>query len=352
MAKHSNVKDSGAVFVIVPNTRKVTVPSSHYVIGTVGEHLSEQITFECPATIDGHDITGCERKYVTWQNVDGEVGHDELVGMTVNGDVASFKWNIRKGLTTSKGVVSFSVHFEDLVSGQTVYKFSTTTCKSCEILETVNAVLGNYEAVYVADDTLVFADYNAVTDGSLRLETNGLIPEGTLQITANGSYAVGEYAEVEVEIADAIPQITVSQDGVITASTPADFNDHTLSSLDDPDFKAENIKHGVNIFGIDGKCPFVEYVTGQIINDAIGLITVHIFGWSALNPNPNYQTYDVLGGKAMGASCPRDSLIAINTGGELISIESGAKIIDSIAFNLYVIKLTESNFKIIVSDRG
>lgn len=356
MAKHSNVKDAGAVFVIVPNTRKVVVPTSHFVIGTVGEHLSEQVTFECPATIDGHDITGCDKHYVTWQSADGTVGHDELVDMTVNEGVASFKWNVRNGLTTATGVVSFSVHFEDTASGNTVYKFSTTTCKSCEILDAINAIVGAYEAVYVADDALIFADYNAVKDGTLALDTNGLIPEGSLTITANGSYDVGKYAEVKVDITDAIPTIMVGEDGVVIASTPADYNEHTLSSLDDPDFKGANIRHGVNIFGVDGNCPVVEYVTGQIQNNAGSAIKVHMFGWSALSFHPRYQEYEVSAGKPMGATLAKGSPIVIRCkSNESLFITSGAETISSIVKaegSMYAVQPTGDGFNIVISDKG
>ena len=286
MAKHSNVKDDGAVFVIVPNTRKVIVPTSHYVIGTVGEHLSEQITFECPTTIDGHDITGCGRKYVTWQSVDGTVGHDGLEDMTVNGNVARFKWNVRNGLTTAKGVVSFSVHFEDVVKetvagkivDKTVYKFSTTTCKSCEILDTVNAMLGAYEAICVTDETLVIADYNAVTDSTLKIDSNAIIPHGSIEITANGSYDVGKYAMANVFIESAKPSVTVNEEGVVTAMTPADTTIHQLSASDDPDFIAENIKSGVKILGVSGRCPSVEYVQGTISNQLPNKVLIRHMG--------------------------------------------------------------------------
>lgn len=252
MAKHSNVKDGGAVFVIVPHTRKVTVPSSHYVIGTVGEHLSEQITFQCPKIIDGHDITGCDKKYVTWQSVDGTIGHDELVGMEIVDDVVSFKWNVRKGLTTEKGVVSFSVHFEDTVAEETVYKFSTTACKSCEILDAVNARIGAYEAIYVAGDKLVFADYNAVTDETLKLDANGIMPEGRITIKANGLWNVGTYAEAEVKVEGDAPTITVFENGLVKASSPFGEKTHYLSARDDSHFTPANIKAGVEIFGMTG----------------------------------------------------------------------------------------------------
>ena len=360
MARHSNVSDEGTVFVIVPNTRKVAVPSAHFVIGTVGEHLSEQITFECPKTIDGHDITACDRKYVTWQNVNGIVGHDELVGMTVEGDVAKFKWNIRNGLTTAKGVVSFSVHFEDTADDQTVYKFSTTTCKSCEILDAVNALLGAYEAVYVADETLIFGDYHAVTDSTLKLDGNKLMPEGTVEITANGTHDVGKFAQARVQVEDAMPSITVSKEGLVSASTPIGTTTHQLSASDDPDFKPENIKYGVKILGVSGNCPTVEYVLGKMANSADCVMKVYYFGINRMFSNstvawgdPSFNEEQIYsnGSYTDPFVVAKNSLIGISlTGGAKLTVTGNAKrVYEGVQANggLWIVKPTGNDFQIV-----
>lgn len=173
MTKHSSIVDSGAYFQIIPHTRKIVVPPPYAVIGTVGEHFAEQLTFRCPKLIDGHDVAKCANKYVTWQNVNGEVGHDKLKNVLENGKDVYFTWDVRNGLTVAKGIVSFSVHFEDVdANGKTHYRWSTTVCKECEILDSINASLGKYEAVYVEGDVLVFADYNIVKNSTLPLDTN------------------------------------------------------------------------------------------------------------------------------------------------------------------------------------
>lgn len=204
MAKHGGIKDNGTYFVIDPLARKVIVPHTQKSISVVGDHNSEQITFECSQIIDGHDISKCEKRYVSWINVNGVVGHDGLqiaqVEQSAEGKVY-LTWTIRDGLTVAKGVVQFSIHFEDTDdNGKILYRWGTTICKDCEILDSINAVLGAYESIYVVDNRLVFEDYNPVKDGTLKLETNGLIPEGTLIINHNGTFDVGKYAQVAVEI--------------------------------------------------------------------------------------------------------------------------------------------------------
>lgn len=235
MANHSGIIDSGTFFEIVPNTRKITVPPMYKVIATVGDHLSEQLTFRCPKLIDGHDVAGCARHYLTWKSVNQEVGHDELTLRDTDDEYIYFTWVVRDGLAVAKGLVSFSVHFEDTdPNGLTIYRWSTATCTECEILDSINAVLGAYEAIYVAGNKLVFADYIPVKDKTLVLETNGLIPEGTLKIEKNGIFDVGRYAQADVEV------------------------------LEDPNLIPENIKHGVDIFGVTGTCKSCTVVPGSI----------------------------------------------------------------------------------------
>lgn len=268
MAKHKGIKDSGAYFVIDAVSRKVIVPHVHKSIGVVGDHNSEQITFECPQIVDGHDVSQCASRYVTWFNVNGEVGHDELniiqVEQGTEGNIY-LTWTIRNGLTVAKGVVQFSVHFEDFnEDGTTLYRWSTTSCKDCDILDGVNAVLGAYKAVYVSGDTLVFDDYNAVKGEVLEIKTDGIIPEGTLIINENGKYPVGKYAEVNVAVDKNLPEITVFEDGKVTATEGEATSEIQLSNTHDPDFIAENIKSGINIFGVDGSYDPMPLVSGSI----------------------------------------------------------------------------------------
>lgn len=221
MANHSPVKDSGGFFQIIPASRQVKVPADQKAIGAVGDHLSEQLTFECPQFIDGHDVSGCARKYVTWKNVDGEMGHDELtVDKTEEGNLY-LVWTIRNALTSAKGLVQFSVHFEDVAEdGESiVYRWSTLTNQNCEILDAINAQLATYAAVYVNGDTLCIADYTPVHNGVLALDMTPIIPEGVKVINEAGVHDVALFAEVDVQGLYEDPTIEVDEvTGVITAT--------------------------------------------------------------------------------------------------------------------------------------
>lgn len=259
MPTHSGIKDNGTHFQIVPNTRKVAVPQSHKTLGTVGDHLSEQVTFICPKLIDGHDIKGCSEHYISWETTSGEPGHDHLELIGEDAKNLLYAWNIRGNTTIEAGVVAFAVHFADVSeTGKTLYHWGTTDCKECEILGTVNHAVGAYERIYVDGNRLVFADYHLVKDKKLLLQTPGVVPSGNKLIETNGHHDVAGLASVDVAVpTNRPPIIEVSESGLIKAHDGAgNETEQQLSVEDDPDFKPENIKKGVNIFGVEGTFEF------------------------------------------------------------------------------------------------
>lgn len=275
MAKHGNVRDSGEYFVINPVSRKVIVPHAHKAIGVVGDHLSEQIRFECPEFIDGHEVSKCSERYVYWTNVDGHEGSDRLDLVEVENGTAGMiylAWNVRDALTVGKGIVQFSVHFEDLnEKGDVLYRWGTASCKECEILDSINGKKGTYPRVYVDGERLVFADYAPVTGGKLNLTSLGITPVGTLTITENGIHNVlnHEFADVQVPVGVIDPQVGLSiknvkdtetgvNDGIVTVT----LNGETKIEKSLKDYASilsvypYNIIEGISMLGVVGthKC--------------------------------------------------------------------------------------------------
>ena len=214
--KFNGIRDAGVPLVVDPFTRRVTVPATERVIGVVGDHCSEQVTFQIPRTIDHHDMQTSTRLYVSWRNVDGEPGSDELEVIEVTEDTILLGWTIRDKVAAAKGLVDFSLHFECYDSGKLIYRWGTHTCSSCEILDSVNATLGAYAAIYIDDETLVFADYNPVHDEALDL-TSCIAPTGTLEISEEGKHDVGRYAYADVKGVYETPIIEISE-GVVKAT--------------------------------------------------------------------------------------------------------------------------------------
>ena len=228
--KNHTVKDGGSPFIVDPYARKVTVPYAGRVIGVVGDNCSEKVTFQIPNTIDGHDMPSSTRKYVAWRNVDGEPGTDELAIIEEGEEYCLYSWLVRDATTVAKGLVEFSLHFEcdDPETGKLIYRWGTYTCTDCEILDSVNTVMGAFAAIYINGETLVFADYTPVRNESLDL-TSCVVPEGVVEITELGTHDVGRYAYAEVKAVYEQPKIEVSDATIkatangLTTTTPLDI---------------------------------------------------------------------------------------------------------------------------------
>lgn len=237
MTTHSGIRDSGAMLQIIPSTRKISVPTNCKVIGTVGDINSEQVRFQCPKEIDGHDIEGCNQHYVTWENANGDIGIDHLEFLSKDDENLYFGWIVRGELTTKAGIVSFSIRFEDISeSGRTVYSWGTTECRDCKILDTVNASVGAFANVYVDGHTLVFADHTPVYDGqTLVLETPGIVPNGRKTINTNGVHDVVGFASVDVMVPRDNAITLELQDGGVMVAT--DGSTTVTKQLETPKIK-------------------------------------------------------------------------------------------------------------------
>ena len=216
--RNHNIKDANAPFEVDPFARKITVPYTGRVIGVVGDNCSEKVTFKIPKTIDGHSMASCTRKYVAWRNVYGEPGTDGLEIIEEGEEYVLYAWTVRDAITIAKGLVEFSLHFEcdNPETGKQIYSWGTHTCSDCEILDSVNTIMGAYAAIYIDGDALVFSDYTPVREKTLELES-GIIPEGTLEITEAGKHDVARYAYADIKEVYETPGITIT-DGKVSAT--------------------------------------------------------------------------------------------------------------------------------------
>ena len=305
MSKNHNIDDNNAPLLVDPAARKVTIPLTQRVFGAVGDHCSEQITFQIPNIIDGHDMPGCTRKYVSWRNVEGELGHDELRLKKAKSDSSLYSWTIRDVLTVAKGIVSFSLHFECYDdAGALLYRWSTTTCSDGEILDSVNAVMGAFKAIYLDGETLVFADATPVHEETIELRT-GILPRDTLEITERGKFDVAAYAYVdntalgepiiltvengvvkasangrEAELPLAKPSLGVNGSGLVTSSANGLNNQMQLTGSMITNVKADNIKKGIKVLDvtgtydpIEGTAPTIDVTAGVVTATANGQTT-------------------------------------------------------------------------------
>lgn len=153
---HSGVLDEGAKLQIVPSTRQVTVPASVAIIGTEGDHLSEELTFQCPKIIDGHDVSQCASHYISWINAAGDNGKFTIDDIWVEDGYVYFKWLIDEKITAMAGGVIFALHFVDYgENGLVLYRWSTTNCTALRVLPTTNHDTDDED-----DEAVLYVDVN------------------------------------------------------------------------------------------------------------------------------------------------------------------------------------------------
>lgn len=166
-------------------------------------------------------------------NVDQELGlnnnEDDDVDLSLKGQQSSS--SVDHEVTIPQGEHFIDIKFKkdgSADSDNDCFQFKITS--TSPTLTELNAeVAGNH-----------FTQVNAVAadvrDGKFFVGNGGLVLEGTAII--GSSYDT--------------PSISVSTSGVITATANGKSGQHTLSSSDDTDFVASNIKSGVQIFGVTG----------------------------------------------------------------------------------------------------
>ena len=130
------------------NLRKITVPQQLYNIGVAGDHLCEEIFFECPRYFDGNDLSehDCVVRYV---NAGKEYGEFNVTNMIVNDDSLLFGWKIDNYVTRYSGVINFTVQFNTVLDG-IKYQWQTTPAQ-------LNILAGlNIEQTITEKDDILF----------------------------------------------------------------------------------------------------------------------------------------------------------------------------------------------------
>ena len=139
------------------NLRKITVPQQLYNIGVAGDHLCEEIFFECPRYFDGNDLSehDCIIRFI---NAGKEYGESNITNMTVNEDSLVFGWKLDNYVTRYSGVISFTVQFETAKDG-IQYQWQTTPAQL-----NILAGLNIEQTITEKDDVLFRTLSNQVND--------------------------------------------------------------------------------------------------------------------------------------------------------------------------------------------
>ena len=127
MAHIHDITDSDKRFIIDVKTRAISFLGEHKLKLNQGDHNSERATFAVPRFVEGHDMLGCSKVEVHFNNISADKKNESRDVYPVadvqvspdSDDVVIFSWLISGNATRYAGILSFLISFECL-TGETI----------------------------------------------------------------------------------------------------------------------------------------------------------------------------------------------------------------------------------------
>lgn len=165
MAHTHPVIDRDTHFIIDPITRSVTNAESKKTILMQNDHNSERFTFEIDKTVEGHDMTKCNKIEVHYTNEDSNkknknAGVYEVTDVNADGDKLTFSWLVSENATLYAGSLRFLIVFSCVEKGEVTYRWNTNVNTSISISKGMNngeAIEGSYPDVLTQWKEQLFA---------------------------------------------------------------------------------------------------------------------------------------------------------------------------------------------------
>lgn len=149
------VTDSDTYFTIDPITRQLSNGTSKKMSLIKGDHNSERFTFELPLTVEGHDMSQCNRVEVHFINVDSKTraknedvyivtDHKTSDGKNAfrksdDGQKVLADWLISGNVTKYAGTLNFVVRYVCIGEDGTVdYAWNTAIYSNINVLDSIN----------------------------------------------------------------------------------------------------------------------------------------------------------------------------------------------------------------------
>lgn len=128
LASHSTVEDTDTAITVNVSTREFELGKVPTLIGIIGDHNSNVVSFKFPKCIDNHEIAECAKKYVIWRNKDTlKMGRFDIEDIKVNDDGSVlFGWLISAGVTQDVGEIEYCIKISDYDEyGKLIYKWNS-----------------------------------------------------------------------------------------------------------------------------------------------------------------------------------------------------------------------------------
>ena len=150
--------DSPEQHIIIDSDRNITIPDSLKKLGVQHDHNVETVTFDCPSSWDGVDMSNM-KVYINWKNSGDSIGSYSVSNTYVTDDTPSgimhFDWTITREVTESAGSVLFLVCIKDadVTTGLETFHWNSELCKDAfisngfEVEASDNVQAENYDLI-------------------------------------------------------------------------------------------------------------------------------------------------------------------------------------------------------------
>lgn len=148
--------------VITINDKRQFIPSTNFnpVIGYEGDVNSQIITFDLPATIEGHDLTKCGNKIIKWSNLqNGLEGRSKLEPVSeVTEGRQYLQWRVEPDVFAKAGTIQITISFYDKdSSGKVAFQWNTASFSGLSVAATDQGVgffePAENEILFISEET-------------------------------------------------------------------------------------------------------------------------------------------------------------------------------------------------------
>lgn len=182
--KHG-VFDSDTRFSINPITRQIKNDSNRKIVLIQNDHKSEVFTFECPRTVEGHDMSLCNEVEVHFLNISSDKkkeksGFVTLKDFRLEDDKVVCSWEIDINSTRLAGSLNFLLFFKCKENDVITYGWHTAIYEGIFIAKGINAdesfesdyvdVIERWKAKVMAHFTAELAAWKETTAAEVREE--------------------------------------------------------------------------------------------------------------------------------------------------------------------------------------
>lgn len=168
-SEYGAIKDDEIInAIVVAADRKLEIPKGfNTVIAYEGDINSQIITFDCPATHEGHDLTGCSHKRVRWTNLASGIEGSGVLNPVSESELTDvmrrrlsegrqfLSWQVQPEAFTKSGKLQISLTLYDInEQGNTVFKWNTATSSILSVQEGME----NFDIDAIAKDEILLID--------------------------------------------------------------------------------------------------------------------------------------------------------------------------------------------------